>query len=81
MWGGNTSVDATSDKPVIFDASSMYAHNECKKVSHSNLGYATSVQVSWGRGIYIGIRSIAPTFESTRSTSQYQPRKKMSKTA
>ncbi len=30
MWDGNTSVDATTDKPVIFDASGMYAHNECK---------------------------------------------------
>ena len=29
MWDGNTSVDATTDKPVIFDASGMYAHNEC----------------------------------------------------
>ncbi|KAK5330597.1 hypothetical protein LTR70_000427 [Exophiala xenobiotica] len=28
LWDGNTSVDATTDKPVIFDASGMYAHNE-----------------------------------------------------
>ncbi|KIX99884.1 uncharacterized protein Z520_04520 [Fonsecaea multimorphosa CBS 102226] len=28
MWDGNTSVDAVTDKPVIFDASGMYAHNE-----------------------------------------------------
>lgn len=30
LWDGNTSTDATTDKPVIFDASSMYAHNECR---------------------------------------------------
>ena len=29
LWDGNTSTDAATDKPVIFDASSMYAHNEC----------------------------------------------------
>ncbi|OQU95506.1 hypothetical protein CLAIMM_01695 [Cladophialophora immunda] len=28
LWDGNTSVDATTGKPVIFDASGMYAHNE-----------------------------------------------------
>ncbi|KIW84158.1 hypothetical protein Z517_03407 [Fonsecaea pedrosoi CBS 271.37] len=28
IWNGNTSVDATTGKPVIFDASGMYAHNE-----------------------------------------------------
>ena len=30
MWDGNTSVNATTGEPVIFDASSMYAHNECE---------------------------------------------------
>ena len=29
LWDGNTSTDAVTDKPVIFDASSAYAHNEC----------------------------------------------------
>jgi protein-ribulosamine 3-kinase len=33
MWDGNTSVDATTDKPIIFDASGMYAHNECEMLS------------------------------------------------
>ena len=28
LWDGNTSTDAATDKPVIFDASSTYAHNE-----------------------------------------------------
>jgi len=30
LWDGNTSTDITTEKAVIFDASSMYAHNECK---------------------------------------------------
>ncbi len=30
LWDGNASVDVTTDKAVIFDASGMYAHNECK---------------------------------------------------
>lgn len=30
LWDGNTSVNATNDRPIIFDASGMYAHNECK---------------------------------------------------
>jgi protein-ribulosamine 3-kinase len=33
LWDGNTSVDATTDQPIIFDASGMYAHNECKSQS------------------------------------------------
>jgi len=28
LWDGNTSTNAVTDKPLIFDASSMYAHNE-----------------------------------------------------
>ncbi|OAP59350.1 hypothetical protein AYL99_06648 [Fonsecaea erecta] len=28
LWDGNTSVEATTGNPVIFDASSIYAHNE-----------------------------------------------------
>ena len=30
LWDGNTSVDAGTDRPVIFDACSSYAHHECK---------------------------------------------------
>lgn len=30
LWDGNTSTNASIDKPVIFDASSLYAHHECK---------------------------------------------------
>ena len=30
LWDGNTSTNVETGKPVIFDASSMYAHNECK---------------------------------------------------
>lgn len=30
MWDGNTFVDAVTELPVIFDASSIYAHNECE---------------------------------------------------
>jgi protein-ribulosamine 3-kinase len=30
LWDGNTSTDMATYKPLIFDASSMYAHNECK---------------------------------------------------
>ncbi len=33
MWDGNTSMDVTTDSPVIFDASGMYAHNECETLS------------------------------------------------
>lgn len=30
LWDGNTSVDSATDRPVIFDACSSYAHHECK---------------------------------------------------
>jgi fructosamine-3-kinase len=29
LWDGKPSTDAATQKPLIFDASSMYAHNEC----------------------------------------------------
>lgn len=30
LWHGNASMDGDTDEPVIFDAASFYAHNECK---------------------------------------------------
>ena len=30
LWDGNTSINAETDQPLIFDASSAYVHNECK---------------------------------------------------
>jgi protein-ribulosamine 3-kinase len=36
LWDGNASTDASTDKPIIFDASSMYAHNECAGSSSRN---------------------------------------------
>lgn len=31
LWDGNTTTDAVTGNPIIFDASSSYAHSECKK--------------------------------------------------
>jgi len=30
LWYGNASMDGDSEMPIIFDAASFYAHNECK---------------------------------------------------
>ena len=30
LWDGNTSINAETGQPLVFDASSSYAHNECK---------------------------------------------------
>lgn len=30
LWHGNTAMDSETDEPVIFDAASFYAHNECQ---------------------------------------------------
>ena len=30
LWHGNATMDAESDRPIIFDAASSYAHNECR---------------------------------------------------
>ena len=30
LWDGNTSINAITDLPLIFDGSSCYAHNECQ---------------------------------------------------
>jgi fructosamine-3-kinase len=39
LWYANTSTDATKDETIVFDACSLYAHNECMKPSlSSNLG-------------------------------------------
>ena len=37
LWDGNTSTDAATDLPLIFDASSMYAHNECRLNGDSDI--------------------------------------------
>jgi fructosamine-3-kinase len=29
LWDGNARSNIMTDKPIIYDASSMYAHNEC----------------------------------------------------
>lgn len=29
LWHGNASMDGETDEPIIFDAASFYAHNEC----------------------------------------------------
>ena len=31
LWCGNTAVDTRTDLPLIYDPSSFYAHNECKR--------------------------------------------------
>lgn len=30
LWAGNAAVDAGSGRAIIFDASPLFAHNECK---------------------------------------------------
>lgn len=30
LWCGNTAVDAATNRPLIYDPASFYAHNECK---------------------------------------------------
>jgi protein-ribulosamine 3-kinase len=37
LWDGNTSVDVAMDLPVIFDACSSYAHNECEAQQDSSV--------------------------------------------
>lgn len=37
LWDGNTSVDATTDQPIIFDSTGHYAHNECKYSNGPNV--------------------------------------------
>lgn len=29
LWQGNVDIDMGTDKPILFDASAMYAYNEC----------------------------------------------------
>ena len=40
IWDGNTSTAVETDAPVIFDATCLYAHNECKSTSR-HLGIRT----------------------------------------
>jgi protein-ribulosamine 3-kinase len=36
LWCGNTAVDVQTDRPLIFDPASFYAHNECKPTFDSD---------------------------------------------
>ncbi|GAW25474.1 putative fructosamine Ketosamine-3-kinase [Rosellinia necatrix] len=38
LWDGNCSVDVNTNLPVIFDATCLWAHNECKSFFQSPLG-------------------------------------------
>ena len=40
LWDGNTCINAETGQPLIFDASSSYAHNECKTPQTRGLGVA-----------------------------------------
>ena len=35
---GNTGTDLESGEPIVFDASAMYAHNECESLNPWNSG-------------------------------------------
>ena len=34
LWCGNAAIDTLTDKPLIYDPSSFYAHNECMYTGH-----------------------------------------------
>jgi len=36
LWDGNTSTNAETAQPIIFDASSTYAHNECESTTYES---------------------------------------------
>ena len=36
IWDGNVSTDVATETPVIFDATSIYAHNESTSLTHSS---------------------------------------------
>ena len=51
LWDGNASTDTKTDKPVIFDASCLYAHNEGKSEIKDYAGCAeVKLQLSWHHG-------------------------------
>lgn len=37
LWWGNTAIDSLTDRPLIFDPSSFYAHNECELLIALNM--------------------------------------------
>ncbi len=36
LWCGNTAIDTKTDRPLIYDPASFYAHNECKGLASLN---------------------------------------------
>lgn len=36
LWYDNAAVDTATDRPLIYDPASFYAHNECKTVESFN---------------------------------------------
>jgi len=48
LWCGNAAVDTQTDRPLIYDPASFYAHNECKSSTLPVL-YLLLTSLRWAR--------------------------------
>lgn len=70
LWHGNASTDSETGRPIIFDAASFYAHNECRYLGRSCMRSVTNdLQMSWRSGGNHGTRSTSLIECSITSTS------------
>lgn len=82
LWCGNAATDKANGKPIIFDPSSFWAHNECKQIVPNRLDQQPKLEQMSSA---IGVRSEIdlPKLISTRTTriSPKQPRRRTTTTA
>ena len=76
LWCGNAAVDALTDRPLIYDPASFYAHNECKWYRHKLEASTDPTQMSLVIGVQSVISSLASTSMHTIPTSPKPIRRK-----
>lgn len=69
LWCGNTAVDTQTDRSLIYDPASFYAHNECKRFLPTRFCSVNLFQTSLGAGALNGTNSHVVTSMSTIRTS------------
>lgn len=71
LWYGNATRDGDSDMPIIFDAASFYAHNECMLSVSLHDPSLTRVQMTLVYGELLGTRLESHTSLGITNTSQF----------
>jgi protein-ribulosamine 3-kinase len=71
LWYGNCCTDSSTDRPIVFDACSFWAHNECKCSTFLLATEHSYCQMKLGPGARYGIDLAENTSRHITSISQY----------